>query len=450
MPLKVCVIGAGISGLTCSYELQKAGCHVEVFESEAFVGGRMSTFSKNGLLFDRGANFLLQGYTTIRGYARELGIESDWRRITEGCHALFRGGKKYLFAIDYPHQLLRFGAVSMASRIKFLLFMINHRIATPKTDFFDLSSTPKEWDLMDAKSLLTKKISLEVSQFIGDPFARTMQFHDLSELSAAAALAFFSERAKDPSLFETTCLLQGMSEIPTAMAERLHVHTNNPILNVCRSKKGLVVKPAKGANLLFDAVVIATPAPITLSILKHPTKGQMEVLRKTAYAQTINVSFSIPLDQVTSVNSTYVPYSENNIISEFTPEARKGIKANGKTLVNVGLHEEATLILSKKKDTEVFSAVKKELLKFHPEIQFTPYLLYRWKYAMPKFSKGHITRVRNFMKSHQGENRIYFAGDYLNAPWTEGACRLGARVAKIILQREIKQPTWINKSPSGK
>ncbi len=43
---------AGIAGLTCAFELHKAGLEVEVFGREPTVVGRMNTRTKDGLAFD--------------------------------------------------------------------------------------------------------------------------------------------------------------------------------------------------------------------------------------------------------------------------------------------------------------------------------------------------------------------------------------------------------------
>ena len=58
---KIAVIGAGIAGLSCAYELQKAGHNVTVFEKESYIGGRMATRTKEGLPFDIGADHLQIG-----------------------------------------------------------------------------------------------------------------------------------------------------------------------------------------------------------------------------------------------------------------------------------------------------------------------------------------------------------------------------------------------------
>ena len=72
----IAVIGAGISGLACAYELQKAGQTVQVYERQTQVGGRMSTRRSQGLAFDLGANFLVLAYPRLVALA-----ESGVRRV---------------------------------------------------------------------------------------------------------------------------------------------------------------------------------------------------------------------------------------------------------------------------------------------------------------------------------------------------------------------------------
>ena len=77
--MKVAVIGGGIAGLTCAWELHKAGMDVELFERKGNMGGRMSTRTKDGLDFDLGANFL------IRAYKGGVVIVSHDRHLIASC-----------------------------------------------------------------------------------------------------------------------------------------------------------------------------------------------------------------------------------------------------------------------------------------------------------------------------------------------------------------------------
>lgn len=59
---RIAVIGAGISGLYCSYLLEKKGYEVDLFEKSSKIGGRMATTEKSGFILDRGFHVLQTGY----------------------------------------------------------------------------------------------------------------------------------------------------------------------------------------------------------------------------------------------------------------------------------------------------------------------------------------------------------------------------------------------------
>ena len=71
--MKIVVVGAGISGCVCGYELSKAGHEVVVVEKGRGVGGRMATRRMQGARIDHGAQFL-----TVRS-PRMLTLLEQWK-----------------------------------------------------------------------------------------------------------------------------------------------------------------------------------------------------------------------------------------------------------------------------------------------------------------------------------------------------------------------------------
>ncbi|WP_232718569.1 phytoene desaturase family protein [Bacillus sp. FJAT-45037] len=59
---KVFVIGAGPGGMAAAMLLAGRGYQVEVFDKQPYVGGRTSSFTKEGYTFDRGPTFLSMPY----------------------------------------------------------------------------------------------------------------------------------------------------------------------------------------------------------------------------------------------------------------------------------------------------------------------------------------------------------------------------------------------------
>ena len=81
-PLRVAVIGGGISGLACARAVQDQGCAVRVFDKGRAVGGRMSARSDGDRSFDHGAPGFGVTDDRFARYVRswiEAGVCGVWR-----------------------------------------------------------------------------------------------------------------------------------------------------------------------------------------------------------------------------------------------------------------------------------------------------------------------------------------------------------------------------------
>jgi len=77
----VIVVGAGIAGLSCGYELMRRGHDVTVLEASGRPGGHVRTFHDpfaDGLYADIGAeHFYYPGYTEYWRYLKEFGLTAE-------------------------------------------------------------------------------------------------------------------------------------------------------------------------------------------------------------------------------------------------------------------------------------------------------------------------------------------------------------------------------------
>lgn len=58
----VCVVGAGIAGLSAAKSLSEAGKRVRIIEASDGVGGRMRSDVVDGFILDRGFQVFIEGY----------------------------------------------------------------------------------------------------------------------------------------------------------------------------------------------------------------------------------------------------------------------------------------------------------------------------------------------------------------------------------------------------
>lgn len=421
MKKRIAVIGAGISGLTCAYELQRAGHQVTVFEKENFVGGRMSTRIKDDLPFDIGADHLGNAYTEMQRYCNELGIA--WVPMIDPKYAILRKGE----------LLPAYKSVGKISQLRLALYAW---LIRENTDLFNLSTAVK-YDTESAYDYLARIAGKESADYLAEGMTLGYQFHSSKEASKGSFVAYMqSIKFHDWSLHKTQ---GGMIALSQAFADKLDIRLGNAVIEVVQGDQ-VTVTTAKGVET-YDLAVLASTANMTKQILGDQTALQRDVLENTKYSTTISLAYKIDIDKLVCETNVFTPKIETSTIASYTNQKMKGDEwvHNGKSLLCAWLQPEFAKSIFDLPDEEVLERCRHELKKVAPWLKTTddlePYMLYRWTHAMPIFCQGHLTRVDNFLKKGQGMNNIFLCGDYLNAPWTEGALRCGQRVAREIVEK---------------
>src|SRR5205085_792753 len=97
----VCVIGAGLAGLTAARRLSQGGREVTVVEARDRVGGRIWTRPTAGLPIDVGATFIGPHHDRLHALTKEMGV-STFATHTAGDTILATGGKVRRYRGDVP------------------------------------------------------------------------------------------------------------------------------------------------------------------------------------------------------------------------------------------------------------------------------------------------------------------------------------------------------------
>jgi oxygen-dependent protoporphyrinogen oxidase len=87
------VLGSGLAGLSAEYRLREWGWQVTVFESLGRVGGRVSSESLDGFVFNVGPVIVTDKYAEYMKLVRDVGLsdrqEEDLGRIEKACARSF-------------------------------------------------------------------------------------------------------------------------------------------------------------------------------------------------------------------------------------------------------------------------------------------------------------------------------------------------------------------------
>ena len=130
--MRVAIVGAGISGLSCARELRSKGCEVTVFEQHHEVGGRIVTHDSEQGAFDYGAQFFTAMSDSFKkevAYWRSAGMAMPWHGklvyLEDGKIQPAQASSQRFVAVPGMGDLARFLALGLDVRTGYCVKQID-------------------------------------------------------------------------------------------------------------------------------------------------------------------------------------------------------------------------------------------------------------------------------------------------------------------------------------
>ncbi|MBD2565960.1 MULTISPECIES: flavin monoamine oxidase family protein [Nostoc] len=97
MDAKIAIVGAGLAGLACGYELQRQGIKATIYESSNRAGGRCYSLNDvfPGQVAERGGEFIDNLHKTMLGYVNEFKLEVEDLSKQPGEVFYYFNGQRY-------------------------------------------------------------------------------------------------------------------------------------------------------------------------------------------------------------------------------------------------------------------------------------------------------------------------------------------------------------------
>lgn len=434
--MKICVIGAGIAGLTSAFKLTKAGYDVTVFEKENFVAGRTRSIEVNGFILDTGAQFFYSAYKNVFSICKELGIENQLTSFKQ-IYGMLRDKKLHLLNPNSknPLQFLLFKGLSAPTKIFLLKLITTVIINSSKFALINLEKSI-DFDNETVREYCIKHLNQELLDYLGQPVASALTLGTPDDLSAAIMLA-----ALKYHLFcKLYTLKNGVGFLAKTLSEKCNVQTQHEVTKVIlknnKVKAVEIYSPSGKKEIACDIVISAVPAPLISQIIPEIPEDSHNFISKVKYSPCINIMFATERKTMDNIYAVGIPAREGLSI---VVAAENTIKCSNNAPPNKGLitalpYNAACRDMFKKMDTEIEKIISLEIKSIFPDFTNNPIFckIFRWNNGLPLFGTGYIKALCKFREMSKKIEGLYFAGDYTQSSSVEGALYSGIVAANAI------------------
>lgn len=410
------IIGSGIAGLHTAYRLNQQGKKILVLEKESYVGGRMSTRMVKGHSVDYGAKFVANGYKNMLPLAKELGVNPIPIPLT--IFSIRRQGKLYPFDASNKFDVLFNKAISLKAKLRLGLAVLFLLIKYRKLDPYK----PENSLYLDDKSTyedLRRLAGEEGFDYIVEPFSQNVVFYSTKDFSRAH---FYSYLAKILRV-KTFSFPKGIGQLCEKMASDLPVELNTQVKSVERISTGArVVVLRDGKEIVYETknAIIAIPGNHVLDILLDMLPEEKEFFSQIRYAGTVQIIATAKTNLFSEAKAIWTVPKENPNFSALAVKSWR-IPFVDATVFHASLKEFAykRLLEAGNFDHEHLQNLIHQEFPSLTNVRIVDMQV--WESATPIVYPGYITSVVNFLKRPNWNNGIYYCGDYLENPSTEGA-----------------------------
>jgi phytoene dehydrogenase-like protein len=268
---RIVVVGAGIAGLVCALDLQRAGRDVVVVEREGMVGGRVRSRRVDGYTIDHGFQVLFTAYPTLRQYVDVPALAP--RRFTPGARLVVGDARPALFgdatrALGDPSLLTATLVGALTGRslgaADALRVLGLRQLATSLT-VEECFAAP--WSERSAHVLLRERgLSRQAIERFFVPFYGGILLDPTLRASASVLLFTLKMLAEG----DTVVPAHGMWVLPAQIAARLApgtVRVHTAVARLTRDDDRVTgVQLANGERVRAAHVVLATEAPAAVRL----------------------------------------------------------------------------------------------------------------------------------------------------------------------------------------
>jgi protoporphyrinogen/coproporphyrinogen III oxidase len=466
-PVRVAVVGGGVSGLSAAHRLTTllTDAEVTVLEGSPRVGGSLRRAEVGGVMVDVGAEAMLHRRPEGVSLAEELGLGEDLVHPATTRANLWSRGRlapmpRTLMGVPLDLRALD-GVVSPRGLARAAMDTV-----LPPTELGDRD--------ISVGDLVEERLGKEIVDRLVEPLLGGVYAGHSREISARAAVPqVVALLDRDRSLVRAAAAAMpppepdrpappvfagirgGVGRLAEALAALpgASVRTGATVRDLARRPGGgwnLVVGSTRDPEVLqYDAVVLATPARATARLLSDITPAAALALARIDHASMAIVTMAFPARAFPEVAGSgfLVPPVDGRAVKAATFSFAKWDwvreAGEGSDLVvmrcSIGRHREEQ-VLQVADDELVETALQDLSAAIGLSVRPVDSHVQRWGGALPQYAVGHLDRVAAIRSEVAGESGLAVCGsayDGLGIP----ACIASAGLAATRIADELGSAT---------
>ncbi|MFE0106782.1 protoporphyrinogen/coproporphyrinogen oxidase [Streptomyces sp. NPDC059009] len=287
---RVVVVGAGISGLTSAFHLQRLGAEVLVLEKAQKVGGRMSTVEHDGFRIDTGACFLMSCYREMVQLIDLAGLRAQ-TLPTSDLLGFLREGHIHRIHTSARREWARSPLLGLRSKLALahpIAKVLRHHGALRWSDLSGAGPLDSE----DVASYARRHLPGEAFEYLFDPLHETLNLAPSDQVSALE-LFFYLAHFPGTRFFNGR---RGIDFLPRGLAAQVPVTVDAEVTSVTERRDEVTVtwrRPGQAERTeTASAAVVVLPAPLVSAI--HPGLSRPPARATTAPQYGIGVYSMVP------------------------------------------------------------------------------------------------------------------------------------------------------------
>ena len=453
--MNITIVGAGISGLSAAFELQKSGFEVTLLEGSERLGGKILTSEIEGFNIDAGPDSFLTRDPEMRDLCFALGVGDELVPPTGKPAKVWVGGEMH--SLPKRHFL---GVPLDLDELEGLSLLTEEGAKRAKLDLTLPDNKPKKGETVG--SLIRRRLGDEVMDRLVGPLLGGINAGDADDLCLESGVPqlfnasqgdsslvrsvqdFLKNQNRDPESPVFLTHPDGLETVVKRLEQAIDsdIRRNERVTSVEISDNSIVVKGSQ--EYQSDAVILCIPAFSAAKILHGSCPNTSNLLAGIQYASMAFITFAFNKGDVSEFNGSgsLVGRDEDLLTTacSWTSEKWAHLKNNDTVFLRLSVGrfddtealdmEDDTLIEKLKGELATLTGVKADPVSTR---------VTRWPYSFPQYELGHGEKVNAIRQQVAVEMPgMYLAGSPFKGIGLSACIRDGidqARKAKNFLMQ---------------